>query len=303
MIFRFFLRFAGLMALTALVLSAFSAKAAVIQVPGVTSFSETVKFGGTKRSAIYIHPTTYSTRTKVPMLVLLHPRTSNAEQMANLTRVMYLVRDAGIFVVLPNAIAGDWADDPAEANRPDDMGYITSVINRAVKRFPVNSRKVYMAGYSDGGQMTARFVCESPGKIAAAGTNASSIKNTLNRVCSPTLATPVVMINGTGDSVSPYAGMLGLMSAPDAARRWAQFNGCPTAPVRTALPDLVADYTTTVVDEYSACASGGSVALYTVSNGGHVWPGSPFNVASLGLVSYDIDATYAIWDFVRRYTR
>lgn len=303
MIFRFFLRFAGLMALTALVLVAFSAKAAVIQVPGVTSFKETVKFGGLKRSAVYLHPTNYSTKTKVPMLVLLHPRTSTGEQMANLTRVMYLVRDTGIFVALPDAVAGDWADEPGEANRPDDMGYLTSVINRAVKRFPVNARKVYMAGYSDGGQMTARYVCESPAKIAAAGTNASSIKNSLNRVCNPSRATPVVMINGTGDSVSPYAGMIGLMSAPDAAKRWAQINGCPTAPVRTALPDLVADYTTTVVDQYAACASGGSVALYTVNNGGHVWPGSPFNVASLGLVSYDIDATYAIWDFVRLYSR
>lgn len=303
MILRFALRFAGLIVLTVLVLSVFNASAAVIPVSGVSSFSESRKFDGQRRNALYIHRQNYSTTTKAPLVVMLHPRTSSSEQMANLTMVMELVRDYGIFVILPDAVGGDWADDPAETGRPNDVGYITSLINGAVKRFPIDARKVYMAGYSDGGNMTARYLCEMPAKVAAAGTNASSIKGTLNRVCSPALATPIIMINGTGDSIAPYEGMLGMLAVQDAAKRWAQFNGCPAAPVRTSLPDLVADGTTTYVDEYTACASGGSVALYTVNKGGHVWPGSPYNPSSLGLVSQDFDATYVIWDFVKRHTR
>lgn len=308
MILRFFLRFAGLMALTAVVLTAFSAKAALVPVSGVKSFNEARNFDGVRRNALYIHPKNYSTTAApVPLMVILHPRNSTGEQVANQSMVMELVRDFGIFVILPNAVGGDWADDPSESGsgtgRADDMGYITSLINDAAKRFPVDARKVYMVGYSDGGQMTARYLCEKPVKIAAAGTIASSIKNNLNRVCNPNRATPVIMINGTGDLISPYAGMVGLLSAPDAAGRWAQINGCPTAPIRTSLLDLVADGTTSHVDEYAACASGGSVALYTVVNGGHVWPGSPFNLAMLGLVSQDFDATYVIWDFVKRFAR
>lgn len=303
MILRFFLRFTGMLAFTALVLFALNVKAAVIPVAGVTSFSESGKFGGVQRNALYVHRQNYSTTTKVPLMIMLHPRSSTGEQMANQSMVMELVRDFGVFVILPNAVSGDWADDPSETGRPDDMGFITSLIDGAVKRFPVDARKVYMIGYSDGGQMTARYLCEMPQKIAAAGTDASSIKKSLNRVCNPTRATPVIMINGTGDPLSPYSGMVGLLAAPDAAKRWAQINGCPAAPLRTSLPDLVADGTTSYIDEYTACASGGSVALYTVVNGGHVWPGSPFNLAFLGLVSQDFDATYVFWDFLKRYTR
>ncbi|MGQ0621123.1 MAG: alpha/beta hydrolase family esterase [Panacagrimonas sp.] len=304
MILRFFFRFAGLMALTAVLLTAFSAKAALVPVSGVKSFTEARSFGGVQRNALYIHPKTYSTTAApVPLMVILHPRGSTGEQVANQSMVMELVRDFGIFVILPNAVGGDWADDPSETGRADDMGYITSLISGAATRFPVDSRKVYLMGYSDGGQMTARYVCEKPAKIAAAGTIASSIKNSLNRVCNPSRATPVIMINGTGDQLSPYAGMVGLMSAPDAAARWAQINGCRTTPPRTSLLDLVADGTNSYMDEYTTCASGGSVALYTVVNGGHVWPGSPFNAAVFGLVSQDFDATYVIWDFVKRFVR
>ena len=51
------------------------------------------------------------------------------------------------------------------------------------------------------------------------------------------------------------------------------------------------------------CATGNAVELYTITNGGHTWPVSPYTLSYQGVTSYDINGTLATWEFVKRFSR
>jgi polyhydroxybutyrate depolymerase len=279
------------------------AQARITEVQGVTHFQDTMSWGGRSRHALFFRPATTDTTTKRPLLVVLHYGGGNAEDMAALTQVALLVRDYNIWVALPEAIRGNWNNDPAEDSGIDDVGYINRLIDSAVSRFPVASKRIYLAGYSNGGFMAMRFACERPTRIAAAVTVSASFYKSMNNACQPAAGTPFAMINGTDDIRVNYNATYGLLTVPAAAKRWAQINGCPTAPAHSLLPDLAPrDKTRVEMDKWSSCTNG-EVRLYTVDQGGHTWPDSDDNCALCGRTTYDIDGTLVVWNFVRRFSR
>lgn len=277
------------------------ASAYIATVEGVTHFEETATYDGYKRHALYFRPSATSS-TRVPLLVVLHYRGGDGEAMNYLTNVSLLARDAGIWVVLPDARGHNWNHDPADTNRVDDVAYLSNLIDSAVTRFPVDPKRVYMAGFSDGGFMAMRFACERPAKVAGVATVAATFLKKLYRVCQPSLGMPLLMINGTADERTKYDSQFGVLTVPATATRWAQIDGCPTAPTRTNLPDIADDRTTVALDTWAACAAG-EVRLYTVEKGGHTWPGASRKTLMYGRTSYDIDATATIWQFFQRFTR
>eukprot|EP00456_Euglypha_rotunda_P024621 TRINITY_DN2009_c0_g1_i10.p2 TRINITY_DN2009_c0_g1~~TRINITY_DN2009_c0_g1_i10.p2 ORF type:complete len:180 (+),score=49.91 TRINITY_DN2009_c0_g1_i10:69-608(+) len=145
----------------ALSAASFAANAYIVPTKGVTYFRGTVTYQGTSRTALYFKPTATSS-TKAPMLVMLHYNGGTGESMAYLTEVQELVRDYGIWVMLPDAISGSWHDDPSDTSTIDDVGYITSLIDSAVKTYPIDAKRVTMAGFSDGAMMTLRYACSRP---------------------------------------------------------------------------------------------------------------------------------------------
>ncbi|HKY92763.1 MAG TPA: alpha/beta fold hydrolase [Nevskiaceae bacterium] len=282
-----------------------SASARIESVPGVTHFRDTILSGGRSRNALFFRPTT-ARSTAPALLILLHYKGGNAEDMAALTQVQLLVRDFGIWVALPESVLGGWNNDPANDTGVDDVGYLSRLIDSATARFGLNRSRIYLAGYSAGGFMALRYACEQPSRVAAVASVAAALSIQQNARCYPSVPTPIAMINGTGDSRVRYDASTGMLTVPGTARRWAQINGCPTGPSHSLLPDLApGDKTRVEMDQWKACgASGtGEVRLYTVDDGGHTWPDSDNNCLLCGRVSYDIDGTLTIWNFVKRFRR
>lgn len=277
-------------------------QAALILASGTTSVSQTVKYGGQNRKVLFIKPSASSGTAKVPMLVMLHFGGGTSEKMANLTEVSELVRDFGIWVMLPEGLNGGYNNDPANSTGVDDVGFIAGRIDYAVKTYPIDARKVYMTGYSNGGFMTLRFACERPAKVAAIAVVTAELRKSLT--CSPGRTVPIAMIDGTADTVVEYNAVYGLVSAPATAEKFASINGCTKGSVHSSLPDLVtSDDSQVTLDNWSGCTNGSQVSLYSVIGGGHTWPGSPFNATGLGAVNMDIAATLTGWEFVRQFSR
>lgn len=279
---------------------------AIVALKGVSNFKVTITYQGVSRSTLYFKPTAASS-SKVPLLVMLHYNGGTPEAMSTLTEVQELVRDYGIWVALPPVADGNWHDDPADTSTTDDVGFLSTLIDYSVTTYPVDVKRVYMTGFSDGAMMTLRYACDRPDKIAAAAAVSGTMLKTLVSVCtSPSLATPMAMINGTADTIvkyqpGPYAISL---TVPDSAKHWAMINGCGAAPVVSNLPDVsTTDGTTVTLSAYQGCANGDSVSLYTVNNGGHTWPGSPYNLSYQGKTTFDIDGTPTVWNFVKRFSR
>jgi polyhydroxybutyrate depolymerase len=290
-----------------LCLSSQAFAAAVIPLKGVSNFKVNVSYQGVTRSVLYFKPTTASATTKVPMLVMLHYHGGTPEAMSTLTEVQELVRDYGIWVALPPVADGSWHDDPTDTSTTDDVGFLTTLIDYSNKTYPIDTKRVYLTGFSDGAMMTLRYSCDRPDKIAAAAAISGTMLKTLVSVCaSPMRATPMALINGTADTITRYSPTAyGIsLTLPDSAKHWAKINGCGAAPVVSNLADIAPkDGTTVTLTSYLGCATGNAVDLYTINNGGHTWPGSPYNLTAQGTTSMDIDGTLTVWEFVKQFSR
>jgi polyhydroxybutyrate depolymerase len=103
-----------------------------------------------------------------------------------------------------------------------------------------------------------------------------------------------MQFHGTADPVVPYAGV------PSTIANWVNYNGCPTTPEITELPDIdTTDNSTVTKSYYGPCDELSEVILYTINGGEHTWPGASFII---GVTSQDIEASFEIWDFFKRYT-
>lgn len=292
-------------AMLVLVAPAAQAQSRFIPVAGVTTFEqEFVASTGRSRRVLYVRPVAAPVG-RVPAMVVLHYGGGDPEEMANLIGLGQLVRDTGLWAIVPESSGRAWNHDPRREGRfeADDVDLLTRIIDNAVGAYPIESRRVYLTGFSSGGFMAQRYVCERPERIAAFAYVSATLLDSLADVCRSTVATATLAIHGTADSRVSYGQRVGLSSAPDTARFHAVRNGCLGAPLRSTLPDIARDRTTVDLDSWTSCSSGLPVRFYTVNGGGHTWPGNDFQAGLLGRTTQDIDATRLIWDFVRLYSR
>lgn len=239
-----------------------------------------------------------------PLVVMLHFLNGLHVEMANLSGAAALVRDTGAWVALPLAINGRWNTPQSitVAKLSSDVRFLETMIDELAARHPVDTSRVYMTGYSNGAMMTEYFACQRPQRLAAFGLVGSTTLRSRLPPCAPQRSVPLVMVHGTEDTVVPYDGNLARFSAPETAQRWADLAGCAGAPARTDLPQRIDDGTSVFVERYTDCAEGG-VEFFTVTGGGHTWPGALGFSPDLGRVSQNLSATAAMWNFFQQFSR
>jgi polyhydroxybutyrate depolymerase len=273
----------------------------IIPFAGTTSFSGTLNYQGQVRNYIAVHPTRASTSGPAPAIFLLHPRDTDIVSMANLALAGRLAANDGAWVFLPEAVDGQWHDDPSptgsQTDLPDDVGFLSALIDTAVAEDGVDANRIYVAGYSNGGYMAQRIGCELTDKVAGIGVVSAALRVPLAAVCRPTQALSVVLMPGTDDPIIPYNGNASIESAAATVQFWLDNDRCISAPTVTNYAQVAGDTTTVSLSHYTACTAGSEVRVYTIQNGGHTWPGSPFTGQNiLGATSKTIDATLELWN-------
>jgi polyhydroxybutyrate depolymerase len=218
----------------------------------------------------------------------------------------------GALVLYPEAVDNYWNDGRglsryrSQAENVDDAGFIAALIGHVAQSTPIDRRRVYVTGASNGAMMAYRLACTQPDRFAAIAAVAGNLPARLE--CAPTRPTPVLIINGTADPLMPWKGgevragaqRLGqVLSAPATADRWAAINRCdrPT--------EVPRDGTRVFRRDFGRCAAGSAVVVYRVEGGGHTWPGGPQQTAPalVGRTSRDLNATDVIWDFFSSHVR
>ncbi len=269
---------------------------AVATPAGTTSYTATITVDGAARSYTVLRPN--PAPASAPLLLLLHPNGTSAETMTNLTEVAPFVLTQGFWAVMPSANNGKWNDDPSNSSA-DDVDFISALIDALVAQ-GVDATRVYAAGYSNGGFMSERLACQLSGKIAAFGIDAATLRSGLAGVCAPAVQRPKLYILGTSDPIVPYDGVANLYSALNTMAFWVAQQHCGGT-VASSLPDIANDKTTVQLTDYTGCTAGQALKLYTVTGGGHAWPGGL--TQSVGTTSQDISATGLIWSFAAAYHR
>ncbi len=264
-------------------------------------FTETMDTADGTRSYIVQLPSAYDGTTPLPLVFILHGIGSTAENMLN-TGFGQLGNIENFIAVYPQGLEAPFSG-PAWNNgtpldllgfTPDDVGFISSLINYMVLSYAADPSRVYSCGFSMGGIMSHRLACELSDKIAAIASQAGTMAIPIEASCSPTRAVPVLHMHGDADATVPYDGNtgLGLTSVDATIAKWKNINGCPDTPVSTNLPDTEADGITILKEEYSPCNENSEVELYIMQGAEHVWLGS----------QNDIATTLEFWNFFKQHS-
>jgi polyhydroxybutyrate depolymerase len=168
-----------------------------------------------------------------------------------------------------------------DEQRPDHIGLIGSIPNALEQAGAARFDSVVIVGFSNGGFMAHRLACDVPrvtGIVAIAG----SIPGSKDPPCKPAHPVRVVIIHGDRDDIVRYEGepanadgARAVASAAEAAKAWAELNGC-TGPLGKPIHrDLVKDIEgkETRIEAYEGCKA--PVELWSVEGADHVAVVSP----------------------------
>ncbi len=198
----------------------------------------------------------------------------------------------------------------AEANRVDDVAFVRELIGAVQREVCVDAKRVYATGFSNGAMLSHRLGCQLADRIAAiapvgGGLGDVDLDARPPRTlfdCKPSRAVPVLDLHGLLDGCYPYEGGAGnglssetKISIPETMARWTSVNRCG------ASTRVTYERGAAVCRSWADCAA--ETSLCTIRDGGHAWPGTSdltsFGILACGggIVSRDISATDAIWDF------
>lgn len=165
----------------------------------------------------------------------------------------------------------------------DDVGYLRELVKEFTQKYPVDSKRVYVMGLSNGGAMAMRLACEAADTFAAI-VSVSGPFATQPSTCKPSQGVGVRLLHGTSDRVVPYGGgALAVPAGPKAglrlpparavAEHWARVNGCTfpgsRAPRRVDFEARIPG-PETLVEEAEGCAAGGALEFFTIEGAQHI---------------------------------
>ena len=238
-------------------------------------------------------PVALPTLRPVPLLVVLHGLANYPSDVETASGIDRLADAQGIAVAYPHALHGSWnagtCCGPSADAGEDDVGFLTQVVSTLAALRPLDLRRVYVAGFSNGGMLALRAVCERPEVFAAA----AAVAATLESRCEGSQPVSALLVNGAADRTVPYAGSryssylrTALTPVPGAVRTLADRSGC-----QHSVGDAGTVYRGLT---YLGCRDGTSVRLVTLPRTDHHWP----------VTEHDgVDATDLVWHFLEQQVR
>lgn len=159
------------------------------------------------------------TKVPAPTIVALHGAYGSAKGMAQLTDLTRLGPRSGFVTVFPQSQAEVWnrflpgQESPAARELfrrfdrpPADIAFLRQIVADLVRQGISDPARVFLVGFSNGGFMTLAMYCTEPQLFAGFGLIASSMPEMMGETCNPAQQRPVVVVNGTADTVVPYDG-------------------------------------------------------------------------------------------------
>ena len=281
---------------------------------------------GRPRSYIVHVPPAAAESGALPVVINFHGGGGNAESQQKYSRMDILADAEGFLAVYPDGTGRmpdrllTWNAGTCCAysviNKIDDVGFTLALLADLDARHPVDRRRVYATGLSNGAMMAWRLAVEASGQIAAIAPVAGA---KVLRAGQPSRPVSVMHFHSVDDPRALYAGGLGppfpmtsskvFHSAVEPTiREWAEAIGCP-AGARVAA-QLSGDggpkgaVQTATRYDWAPCREGAEIVLWKFTGTGHVWPGGvqDYFPRLLGPSTDLVDANLEMWRFFQRYS-
>jgi polyhydroxybutyrate depolymerase len=228
-------------------------------------------------------PTGFDPGDPAPLVILLHGFGSSGSAEETYFALASRFDAAGILYATPDGtVDADgnrfWDATPACCDvydaHPDDVGYLTALIDAIALEYPVDAKRVFFVGHSNGGFMSYRMACDRADRVTAIVSLAGATFFDAS-ACNPSRPVRALEIHGTDDTTIEYEGGVRLDNYPGARatmETWAAYNGCGQDTY--GYPDFDFDASIPGVDtavqvRESECRGGGS-ELWSILGGQHV---------------------------------
>ncbi|MGL3607233.1 alpha/beta hydrolase family esterase [Rhizobium sp. G187] len=275
----------------------------------------TFQSGGRERQAVYVIPSSYTGKKKLPLVFDFHGSNSNPDVQLKRSHWDEVAEREGFIVMalagslkgeLPNTYAWN-VPGVTQAEGADDIAFIRDALTLAKESFCVDNAKVFASGYSGGGRMLSQYICNGFADFAAAGfvmglragtpEQENGVWRPRRESCKPTKPVSIIAFSGMKDHVNPFDGGgkdYWRYGGEVALARWAELNGCDRRPVADEGEQVN-------VSSYVGCRAGTSVVSYEIANADHAWPARSvlFRLAAASGTETirEVDATDLMWDF------
>jgi polyhydroxybutyrate depolymerase len=268
----------------------------------------TVTVQGRKRS-YFVH-VGQGINLKVPQPVILafNGGGGSPQSFAAKTDLNARSGNAGFIVVYPLGIqntwnAGSWKGGAccgeAQQQGIDDVAFTSAILDDLASVMPLDVKRIFATGFSNGGALSYRLACELPSRIAAIAVSSASIWVS---ECHPSRPVPVLHFHGTADRFAPYEGGTGADTQAGSARSaqesvdiWVSLNGCTSETLVTYQHGSATCVT------HPSCKQNAETTLCTIQGMGHQWPGGTPGPSALGATTHDISATDMLLSFFQKH--
>lgn len=181
----------------------------------------------------------------------------------------------------------------------DDVAFTVALLDDIARHAPINPRRVFATGHSNGAGMTYRVGGMLSERFAAVAT-VMGLNTTPE--AHPVHGLPTLTLLGTLDPLNPLQGGTralpwGRSTVPppsEGIAAWAHSLGCTQAAVTEQdTPDLR-------IDKFGNCRDGATFTIWFLKGQGHAWPGgqeSGLPESVMGPNTTKVNATDVIWQF------
>ncbi len=250
---------------------------------------------------------------RLPVVLALHGATMNGPMMAWFSGLNRKADEAGFIAVYPNGTGvhssffwnGGNCCGSAMKNNVDDVAFINALLDDLMRAYPVDARRVYATGMSNGAIMAYRLASELSDRIAAVAPVAGSVGTEISQ---PKRPVPILHFHGTRDEFIPFKGGRGkksltgtdFRSVDDTIRAWVKANGCDEYAKIDQLSKS-GDEMTVTRKTYGGGKDGTEVVLVLIEGGGHTWPGMRSPAKILGKSELNVSANDLMWEFFQKH--
>ncbi|WP_042240562.1 alpha/beta hydrolase family esterase [Jejuia pallidilutea] len=271
-------------------------------------FYDSLIFDGAERTYFVHLPVNYNDTKKYPLIFAMHGGgVLGYEGVMGQSELSELSDDENFIVVYPEGIrtlgfrtwnAGDCCPSATLLNT-NDVGFIDALLEKLKNELPIDAKRVYATGFSNGGQLAYRLANELPNKFAAV----SSVAGVLQSFpFNPTRNVPIIHFHSYLDPTAPYNG--GLSDAPNINNNFPSVEDTLTLIANQYGCDIIKETlfsNSTTYDHfrYSDCNENVLIELYVSKDGGHSWPdGQAFSGVE---ITRHFNASKLMWDFFKNY--
>ena len=257
--------------------------------------TKTFSHDNVNRNYLVYIPNSYDSEIDYPLMFLFHGFGGIASEFMNTADMRDLAESKNFIVVYPQGLdlastGSHWnCSNPSADNKSDvdDIGFIENLIDQLLIDYPViDNKRIYAAGYSNGGFMSYYLACNS-NKFAAIGSVAGTMLDDSYQNCNAQFPTAMINIHGTDDFDVPYVGNSYYPSIPDVVDWWKNFNNTTNEDLLTNQDGTIEQYI------YYDDAGDRFVEHIKVIGGGHYWDDK---------LNYEAKNTSGlIWEFVSNF--